>query len=204
MAPSVTLMSNLQETINFSTEMHCSCCYRIIRERKDNHFEQPCPDKSSVHHSVHQYSNCNNTHTGVQRSLGHFEISPRSYTKLLAYIKNMQATMRRRRISGEHFENRSNFHGMERHSINCGNELMFLNRKPTRAHNEYSTFTERTLSASAYQNQTIADTVQLAKVLETVEECPWYWGEMSNVEAKQALRGHPIGTFVLRDSSDPR
>lgn len=45
---------------------------------------------------------------------------------------------------------------------------------------------------------------RLARVFETVEDCPWYFGAMSGQEAKIKLRGTPNGTFLLRDSSDSR
>ncbi|XP_039256086.2 uncharacterized protein LOC120332833 [Styela clava] len=50
----------------------------------------------------------------------------------------------------------------------------------------------------------VTDLCRLAKVLERVEECPWYWGKMTTQEAQRVLRDLEPGSFLLRDSSDPK
>ena len=202
MAPSVTFLSSLQETHNF--DAHCPCCHQMIHQHHRTTIAEECKMLSESHFATHSYLNCNEASNSIQNTLGHFEISPRSYTKLLAYIESTRAIAKRRRSPGNHFESRSSFHGFEHRSFASNNELHFLNRKPIHATNDYSSMGEQLLNSTIYQNQTIADTLQLARVLERAEECPWYWGEISNVEAKQILRGAPEGTFILRDSSDPR
>ena len=200
MAPSVTFLSSLQETRNFTS--HCPCCHQIIHQHHPSFEEER--KMSTNHFATHSYLNCDNASNAVQNALGHFEISSRSYSKLLAYIESTRLAAKKHRSPVSHFASRSSFHGLEHRSFSPNSELVFLNRKPIHASNEYSTLGEQMLNSSIYQNQTIADTVQLAQVLERVENCSWYWGEISNVEAKQILHGSPIGTFVLRDSSDPR
>jgi len=184
--------------------MHCPCCHQMLHQHHRPAIAEECKVISEGHLSTHNYLNCNNESSGIQNTLGHFEISPRSYTKLLAHIEGARAMTKRRRSPGSRFETRASFHGFEHRSFAFNNELHFLNRKPVHATNDYSIMSEQMLNSAVYQNQTIADTLQLAKVLETAEECPWYWGEISNVEAKKILRGTPEGTFILRDSSDPR
>ncbi|KAL0181445.1 hypothetical protein M9458_023851, partial [Cirrhinus mrigala] len=34
--------------------------------------------------------------------------------------------------------------------------------------------------------------------------CGWYWGPMNWEDAEMKLRGKPDGSFLVRDSSDPR
>lgn len=45
---------------------------------------------------------------------------------------------------------------------------------------------------------------ELAKILERVEECPWYWGNLTGQDSKKVLTGAEPGTFLLRLSSDPK
>lgn len=45
---------------------------------------------------------------------------------------------------------------------------------------------------------------ELAKILERVEECPWYWGNLTGQDSKKVLTGTEPGTFLLRLSSDPK
>ena len=167
-----------QATWELDSESDCSCCRRLIREKKECH-SRPSPENN----------------------LGHFQISPRSYEKLLAYIESKKALMQQTMHSARHFDSRATFSGFDRRTSN-NNEFSFLSRKPTHACNDYSTVGPQ--KSIHYQNQTVSEMVRLAKVLQTVEECPWYWGEVSNVEAKKILQGTQIGTFILRDSSDSR
>jgi len=53
-------------------------------------------------------------------------------------------------------------------------------------------------------NDFITDLLVLKKTFQRVEQCPWYWGNISGPEAHHKLRKKPIGTFLLRDSSDAR
>lgn len=61
----------------------------------------------------------------------------------------------------------------------------------------------RARKSSRGKNQE-TDFKRLVKVLETVEECSWYWGNLSGSDARKVLNNAPSGTFLLRDSSDPR
>lgn len=45
---------------------------------------------------------------------------------------------------------------------------------------------------------------RLAAVLERLEDSCWYWGDMDSAEAMQKLKHQPIGTYLLRDSTDSR
>lgn len=37
-----------------------------------------------------------------------------------------------------------------------------------------------------------------------VPQCGWYWGPMNWEDAEMKLKGKPDGSFLVRDSSDPR
>lgn len=45
---------------------------------------------------------------------------------------------------------------------------------------------------------------RLAEVLRRLESSCWYWGPMDSIQAMQKLKHQPIGTYLLRDSSDSR
>ncbi|KAE8300595.1 Suppressor of cytokine signaling 7 [Larimichthys crocea] len=40
--------------------------------------------------------------------------------------------------------------------------------------------------------------------LRELEKCGWYWGPMNWEDAEMKLKGKPDGSFLVRDSSDPR
>ncbi len=44
----------------------------------------------------------------------------------------------------------------------------------------------------------------LLKVLLVSLQCGWYWGPMNWEDAEMKLKGKPDGSFLVRDSSDPR
>ena len=79
-------------------------------------------------------------------------------------------------------------------------DLSFLTRKPYCTENTYMS----PKSKPSYQNETTAEILKLAKIFEMVQECPWYWGEMNKNEANKILADQPLGTFLLRNSSDKR
>lgn len=200
MAPSLVFLPNLQELNTLTSETHCPCCCRIIREKKQFHHSGATAVACSIHPALHHYNNTETNQAKVPKSFGHFTISPKSYAKLLNFIESKKVAMRKRpsRFNGEQNPNFPE-------NLSFDNELQFVTRKPhIRAYNEYANFGDQFNAAKAYHNQAVGEMVLLAKVLETVEECPWYWGEVSNVEAKAILQGSAIGTFLLRDSSDPR
>uniref|UniRef100_H2YJG2 Suppressor of cytokine signaling 2 n=1 Tax=Ciona savignyi TaxID=51511 RepID=H2YJG2_CIOSA len=103
----------------------------------------------------------------------HFQLSQKSYAKLIAYCES-------RKILSAH-------RGCSRAA--AGN--------PTADSRRYST-------VSPIHERANEVCRILARVLETVEECPWHWGGISGQDAKRKLRGTPPGTFLLRDSADPR
>lgn len=41
-------------------------------------------------------------------------------------------------------------------------------------------------------------------VLLVSHQCGWYWGPMNWEDAEMKLKGKPDGSFLVRDSSDPR
>uniref|UniRef100_A0A4W3JAP8 Suppressor of cytokine signaling 7 n=1 Tax=Callorhinchus milii TaxID=7868 RepID=A0A4W3JAP8_CALMI len=43
-----------------------------------------------------------------------------------------------------------------------------------------------------------------AASLRELEKCGWYWGPMNWDDAEMKLKGKPDGSFLVRDSSDPR
>ncbi|KAM6904658.1 LOW QUALITY PROTEIN: uncharacterized protein FYW49_014723 [Xenentodon cancila] len=43
-----------------------------------------------------------------------------------------------------------------------------------------------------------------ATSLRELEKCGWYWGPMNWEDAEMKLKGKPDGSFLVRDSSDPR
>ncbi|KFR13142.1 Suppressor of cytokine signaling 7, partial [Opisthocomus hoazin] len=43
-----------------------------------------------------------------------------------------------------------------------------------------------------------------AASLRELEKCGWYWGPMNWEDAEMKLKGKPDGSFLVRDSSDPR
>ena len=45
---------------------------------------------------------------------------------------------------------------------------------------------------------------RLAEVVRRLESSCWYWGAMDSRQAMQKLKHQPIGTYLLRDSSDSR
>uniref|UniRef100_A0A8C1T6A7 Suppressor of cytokine signaling 7 n=1 Tax=Cyprinus carpio TaxID=7962 RepID=A0A8C1T6A7_CYPCA len=49
-----------------------------------------------------------------------------------------------------------------------------------------------------------ADSSSFTASLRELERCGWYWGPMNWEDAEMKLRGKPDGSFLVRDSSDPR
>ncbi|XP_030649703.1 suppressor of cytokine signaling 7-like [Chanos chanos] len=49
-----------------------------------------------------------------------------------------------------------------------------------------------------------ADASSFATSLRELEKCGWYWGPMNWEDAEMKLKGKPDGSFLVRDSSDPR
>ena len=45
---------------------------------------------------------------------------------------------------------------------------------------------------------------RLAEMLERLENSCWYWGPVDSTEAMRKLKYQPIGTYLLRDSTDTR
>ncbi|XP_041122954.1 suppressor of cytokine signaling 7-like [Polyodon spathula] len=48
------------------------------------------------------------------------------------------------------------------------------------------------------------DPCSFAASLRELEKCGWYWGPMNWEDAEMKLKGKPDGSFLVRDSSDPR
>ncbi|XP_026019609.1 uncharacterized protein LOC113020117 isoform X2 [Astatotilapia calliptera] len=48
------------------------------------------------------------------------------------------------------------------------------------------------------------DAGNFATSLRELEKCGWYWGPMNWEDAEMKLKGKPDGSFLVRDSSDPR
>ncbi|XP_034045967.1 uncharacterized protein LOC117527642 [Thalassophryne amazonica] len=48
------------------------------------------------------------------------------------------------------------------------------------------------------------DASTFATSLRELEKCGWYWGPMNWEDAEMKLKGKPDGSFLVRDSSDPR
>ncbi|MGH0160436.1 UNVERIFIED_CONTAM: hypothetical protein FKN15_039264 [Acipenser sinensis] len=48
------------------------------------------------------------------------------------------------------------------------------------------------------------DSCSFAASLRELEKCGWYWGPMNWEDAEMKLKGKPDGSFLVRDSSDPR
>lgn len=48
------------------------------------------------------------------------------------------------------------------------------------------------------------ETGSFATSLRELEKCGWYWGPMNWEDAEMKLKGKPDGSFLVRDSSDPR
>ncbi|XP_048102535.1 suppressor of cytokine signaling 7-like isoform X1 [Alosa alosa] len=48
------------------------------------------------------------------------------------------------------------------------------------------------------------DASSFATSLRELEKCGWYWGPMNWEDAELKLKGKPDGSFLVRDSSDPR
>ncbi|XP_067869679.1 suppressor of cytokine signaling 7 isoform X2 [Heterodontus francisci] len=48
------------------------------------------------------------------------------------------------------------------------------------------------------------DSSSFAASLRELEKCGWYWGPMNWDDAEMKLKGKPDGSFLVRDSSDPR
>lgn len=49
-----------------------------------------------------------------------------------------------------------------------------------------------------------SDAGSFATSLRELEKCGWYWGPMTWEDAELKLKGKPDGSFLVRDSSDPR
>ncbi|XP_066119905.1 suppressor of cytokine signaling 7 isoform X2 [Saccopteryx bilineata] len=48
------------------------------------------------------------------------------------------------------------------------------------------------------------DSSSFTASLRELEKCGWYWGPMNWEDAEMKLKGKPDGSFLVRDSSDPR
>ncbi|KFO34915.1 Suppressor of cytokine signaling 6 [Fukomys damarensis] len=48
------------------------------------------------------------------------------------------------------------------------------------------------------------DSSSFTASLRELEQCGWYWGPMNWEDAEMKLKGKPDGSFLVRDSSDPR
>ncbi|XP_063060048.1 suppressor of cytokine signaling 7 [Engraulis encrasicolus] len=48
------------------------------------------------------------------------------------------------------------------------------------------------------------DSATFTASLRELERCGWYWGPMNWEDAEMKLKGKPDGSFLVRDSSDPR
>jgi len=80
------------------------------------------------------------------------------------------------------------------------------------AHGNNNNSAERTLERlpggermyQYYQKNTQQDLESIVKTLQMLEISCWYHGPMSSKEAKEKLRCSPSGTFLIRDSQDPR
>ncbi|XP_043359278.1 suppressor of cytokine signaling 7 isoform X5 [Dermochelys coriacea] len=69
--------------------------------------------------------------------------------------------------------------------------------KPTEAVNSQTT---QHLQCPLYR----PDASSFAASLRELEKCGWYWGPMNWEDAEMKLKGKPDGSFLVRDSSDPR
>ncbi|CAK8695562.1 unnamed protein product [Clavelina lepadiformis] len=120
--------------------------------------------------------------------LGHFELSQKSYAKLIAFCHNKKVISSKSVVVSSSNQELS-WHYRTSGNISSGNR----HADPGQFHS----------NLVGFENDA-TELCTLARVFETVEECPWYWGEMSGAEAKKQLSGTSQGTFLLRDSSDPR
>uniref|UniRef100_A0A8C3SH75 Suppressor of cytokine signaling 7 n=1 Tax=Chelydra serpentina TaxID=8475 RepID=A0A8C3SH75_CHESE len=69
--------------------------------------------------------------------------------------------------------------------------------RPTEAANSQTT---QHLQCPLYR----PDSSSFAASLRELEKCGWYWGPMNWEDAEMKLKGKPDGSFLVRDSSDPR
>ncbi|KAK7930096.1 hypothetical protein WMY93_006491 [Mugilogobius chulae] len=58
-------------------------------------------------------------------------------------------------------------------------------------------------SLSIHHSLSLND-ANFAASLRELEKCGWYWGPMNWGDAEMKLKGKPDGSFLVRDSSDPR
>ncbi|XP_043325884.1 suppressor of cytokine signaling 7 isoform X1 [Cervus canadensis] len=71
---------------------------------------------------------------------------------------------------------------------------------PTRAAESLHSQPPQHLQCPLYQ----PDSSSFAASLRELEKCGWYWGPMNWEDAEMKLKGKPDGSFLVRDSSDPR
>lgn len=148
----------------------------------------------------------------THKNAPNFELTMRSYSKLIAYFdtnkllisassgndKTHASSRSLSRVGGS--SNPTEMHPYPSNQAFSQQASTKLSSNPHRDGASCS-YTQSTSSSPDGQ---VLDLCRLAKVLETVEECPWYWGAMTGQNSKLLLRDSPPGTFLLRDSSDPR
>uniref|UniRef100_A0A286XG15 Suppressor of cytokine signaling 7 n=1 Tax=Cavia porcellus TaxID=10141 RepID=A0A286XG15_CAVPO len=71
---------------------------------------------------------------------------------------------------------------------------------PTRAAESLHNQQPQHLQCALYR----PDSSSFAASLRELEKCGWYWGPMNWEDAEMKLKGKPDGSFLVRDSSDPR
>ena len=85
-------------------------------------------------------------------------------------------------------------------------DLSFLLQKQKCVDNIYTTPDKAQVKdeEAVYQNDVTGEISRLVKIFQTVEACLWYFGDIGNKQASKILQNQPVGTFLLRNSSDPR
>ena len=203
MAPNVLEITNQKEN-------HiCPCCQRLVflpkpsvlpvRKTPTSHNLDEKKLKINMTNSV---SNLNNEVAYSLTALQDIQISSASCQKLIAFVNSRE--QEHRSAATENSTSFQGNHGLTSSSSN----LAFISHQRKCVGNVYITPGNelRLQNDFVRQNDVTAnaEVAKLAKVFQTVDSCLWYWGDITNQEARKILENQPVGTFLLRSSSDPR
>jgi len=188
----------------------CPCCQRLILIPQSIENISCSIASGNIHQKFRNDMNSSislsSDVTDSLTALEDIQISPASCKKLLSFLNSReQLEFRNFRIAAT--ENSASVVSSYQDLPVFSSHLPFLSRKrncPTGNNYVMPSIALKQHKDAAYQNEVTAKVVQLAKIFQTVEACLWYWGDITNKESTKILESQPVGTFLLRNSSDSR